>query len=124
MIIRKLVVGAVLVLALSTTTIAFAKESSNQRQVGRSSANTMYSMMEQFGYDEFAQDIKDGDYSAMDDFMNNLSDEDYQKMIDLMKESGYGNMAAMMERIDKNDMISMHNAMGGAAGCHSQRRDQ
>lgn len=117
MIIRKLVFGAVLVLALGTTTIAFAMENSNQRQVNKSSANTMYSMMEQYGYDELAQDIQDGDYAAMDDFMNNLSDEDYQKMIDLMREYGYGNMASMMERIDKDDMISMHNAMGGSAGC-------
>ncbi len=66
MITRKLVFGAVLVLALGTTTIAFAKENSNQRQVNRTTANTMYSMM---------------------------------------------------ERIDKDDMISMHNAMGGTAGC-------
>lgn len=117
MIIRKLVFGAVLVLALGTTTIAFAKENSNQRQVNKSSANTMYSMMKQYGYNELAQDIQDDDYAAMDDFMNNLSNEDYQKMIDLMRKYGYGNMASMMERIDKDDMISMHNAMGGAAGC-------
>ncbi len=117
MIMRKLVLGAVLVIALGTTTIAFAKENSNQRQINKTSANAMYSMMERYGYNELAQDIKDGDYAAMDDFMNNLSDEDYQKMIDLMKEYGYGNMASMMERIDKEEMISMHNAMGGAAGC-------
>ena len=117
MIIRKLVFGAVLVLVLGTTTVAYAKENSNQRQIKGSTANTMYSMMEQYGYDELSQDIKAGDYAAMDDFMNNLSDEDYQKMIDLMKEYGYGNMASMMEGIDKDDMISMHNAMGGAAGC-------
>ncbi|MBH1939837.1 hypothetical protein I5677_02875 [Mobilitalea sibirica] len=117
MMLRKLIIGAALVLALGTTTIAFARERGSQRQNYRPSVNSMYDMMEQYGYGELAKEIKDGNYSAMDDFMNNLSDEDYQKMIDLMREYGYGNMASMMERIDKEDMISMHNAMGGGAGC-------
>lgn len=117
MIIKKLVVGAALFLALGTTTIAFAKENNKDKQVSTTTTNAMYSMMEQNGYDELAQDFKDGDYAAMNDFMNNLSDKDYQKMIDLMKEYGYSNMAAMMKRIDKADMISMHNAMGSGLAC-------
>lgn len=117
MIIKKLVVGAALFLALGTTTIAFAKENSKDRQLSAVTTDTMYSMMEQNGYDELAQDIKDGDYAAMNNFMSNLSDKDYQKMIDLMKEYGYSNMVVMMKQIDKADMISMHNVMGGAAAC-------
>lgn len=117
MINKKIVIGVVLVLALGTTTIAFAKENNNQRQVNRTTDNSMYSMMEQYEYGELAQDITEDNYTSMNDFMNKLSDEDYQKMKDFMREYGYGNRGSMMERIDKEDMITMHNAMGGAAAC-------
>lgn len=115
--IKKIVIGAILVLALGTTTIAFAKGNSNQRQVNRITDNSMYSMMEQYEYDEIGQDNAEYNYATMNDFMNNLSDEDYQKMKDFMREYGYGNRESMMERFDKEDRITMHNAMGGAAAC-------
>ncbi len=117
MIIRKLVFGVVLVLALGSTNIAFAKENRNQRQINKSSAITMNSMMGQYEYDKLPRDNKNGGYVAMNDFMNNLSDDDYQKMIGFMREYGYGNMDSIMERIDKDGMISMHSAMGDAVSC-------
>lgn len=127
MFIKKLLIGTALVLALGTTAIAFAKENNsnaNAQEVERSnlrnsfSENSMFSMMEQYGYSDLVQDIKEGNYVAMDDFINNLSDEEYQKMIDMMKGNSYGNMAGMMESIGKDGMIEMHKSMGGVAGCH------
>lgn len=115
--IRKIVFGALLVFSLGITTIAYAKMNSNQVKANSVTDDSMYSIMEQSGYDELAQDIRDGDYNAMSDFMNNLSDDDYQKMIDLMKEYGYGSMAYRMEQIDQDDMMSIYNSRGGSVGC-------
>jgi hypothetical protein len=129
MVTKRLIIGVLLVLALGTTTIAFAKEKqeygnvSNRRNVeinysNRPNRNSMLALMEQYGYGDLALDIKNGDYAALEDHVDNLSDEDYQRMIDIMKENGYANMASRMERIGTEGMISMHRAMGGAAGCY------
>ncbi|MFT9498218.1 hypothetical protein [Anaerosolibacter sp.] len=80
----------------------------------------MLKLMKKNGFKEIAKAVEKGDYEAMDEFMNNISDEDYQKMIDIMKNNGYENMAMMMESMDKDQMIQMHNAMGGSEGCHSR----
>lgn len=89
-----------------------------QPSVSKTTVNSMFSIMIQYGYGDFTKDIKDGDNKAMDEYMNNLSNEDYQKMIEIMKENGYENMASAMESIGKDEMISMYNAMGGTAGCY------
>ncbi|MDF2805050.1 MAG: uncharacterized protein K0S61_4955 [Anaerocolumna sp.] len=90
MIIKKLLIGTALVLALGTTTIAFAKANNsngNSQESVRSgisnsiTENSMYSMMQQYGYGDLVQDRKEGNYTAMNNFMNNFSDEDYQKML-------------------------------------------
>jgi len=127
MIIKKILIGTALILALGTTTIAFAKENNSNRNATENDrsdinnstiGNSMYSMMEQYGYGDLVQDMKGGNYTAMNNFMNNLSDEDYQKMIDIMKDYGYTNMAVMMKSIGKEGMIARHNSMGGATSCH------
>ena len=79
----------------------------------------MLKLMKKNGFEDVAKAVEKGDYKAMDEFMNNISDEDYQKMIDIMKNNGYEGMARMMESMGKDQMVQMHNAMGGAAGCHS-----
>ncbi|WP_129598272.1 hypothetical protein [Anaerophilus nitritogenes] len=78
----------------------------------------MIKTMKKNGYENVADYMKNNDYKAMDEFMNNMTDEDYKNMIDIMKNSGYEDMARMMESVDKDTMIQMHNAMGGAEGCH------
>lgn len=79
--------------------------------------NSMLEAMRNNGFADIADDLENGNYKAMDDFMNNLTEEDYQKMIDLMRETN-PQMAEMMESIGREQMIEMHNAMGGAGGCH------
>ncbi|WP_312652543.1 MULTISPECIES: hypothetical protein [Bacillota] len=89
------------------------------------SSYSKYDMIETMrnnGFSDIADDLENGDYKAMDDFMNTLTEEDYQKMIDLMRETNPG-MADMMEGIGREQMIEMHNAMGGAGGCHGNNRN-
>ncbi|WP_300383844.1 hypothetical protein [Clostridium sp.] len=78
----------------------------------------MIDIMYENGYEDLANEVRNGNYKAMDDFMNNITEEDYQKMIDIMRENGYGNMTRMMENIGREEMIEMHNSMGGAESCH------
>jgi radical SAM superfamily enzyme YgiQ (UPF0313 family) len=78
----------------------------------------MIKTMKENGFEDLANALEKGDYKTIDNLINNLSDEDYKKIISLMKKSGYESMAKMMESISKEDMIRMHNAMGGAAACH------
>lgn len=80
--------------------------------------NDMLDIMEENGYKDIANEARNGNYKAIDDFMNNITEEDYQKMIDMMEENGYGDMAGMMESIGREEMIDMHNSMGGAESCH------
>lgn len=80
--------------------------------------NNMMDIMEQNGYGDLANEIRNGNYKAMDDFMNNISEEDYQRMVDIMRENGYGNMSRMMEDIGREEMIEMHNSMGEVESCH------
>lgn len=79
--------------------------------------NSMLEAMRNNGFTDIVDDLENGNYKAMDDFMNKLTEEDYQKMIDLMREAN-PQMAEMMEGIGREKMIEMHNAMGGAGGCH------
>ncbi|WZL74000.1 hypothetical protein QBE52_04460 [Clostridiaceae bacterium 35-E11] len=79
----------------------------------------MIKIMKKNGYEDAANYMKNNDYKAIDEFMNNMTDEDYKNMIDIMRRSGYEDMAEMMESIDKDTMVQMHNAMGGAENCHS-----
>lgn len=84
------------------------------------SSYSKYDMIEAMRNNDFADiadDLENGNYKSMDDFMNNITEEDYQKMIDLMRETNPG-MAEMMEGIGREQMIKMHNAMGGTSGCH------
>lgn len=119
---KKVAIGLALFLALGSTMVAFAKEDVKSQPVnevvGKPTILSRFSMMDQYGYGDFVRDIDEGDYEAMDEYMNQLSDEDYQKMIDYMRENGYEEMATAMERIGKDGMISMHNAMGAGAGCY------
>lgn len=129
MVMKRVIVGFVLVLALGTTTVAYAKERQgygygyNRRNVesnfcNRPNGNSMLALMEQYGYGELAQDIKNRDYAAMDNYMDNLSDEDYQKMIDIMKENGCENIVDRLERFTKDRVIPMQKPMGGWARCY------
>lgn len=91
-----------------------------QTSVTNNNSYGKYNMVEAMrtnGFSAIADDLENGNYKTMDDFMNNLSEEDYQKMIDSMRESN-PEMAEMMESIGREKMIEMHNAMGGAGGCH------
>jgi len=78
----------------------------------------MIKLMKEYGFKDMAKALEKRDYEAMDEFMNNITDEDYQKMIDIMRISGYDYMANMMGSINREDMIQMHNAMGGSESCH------
>ena len=124
MMIKKLLIGTALVLALGTTTIAFAKvnnSNGNTQEIDindSTTENSMYSMMEQYGYGDLVQDMKDGNYTDMNYFMDNLSEEDYQKMLDIMNDYGYTNMYGMMNSFGKEGTIALYNSMGGAAGCY------
>ncbi|MPM02585.1 hypothetical protein SDC9_48834 [bioreactor metagenome] len=89
---------------------------------GSYSKYDMFEAMRNNGFTDIADDLKNGNYKAMDDFMNNINEEDYQKMIDLMRETNPG-MSEMMEGIGREQMIEMHNAMGGAGGCHGNNRN-
>lgn len=84
---------------------------------GSYSKYDMIEAMKNNGLAYIADDLENGNYKSMDDFMNNLTEEDYQKMIDLIRETN-PQMAEMMEGIGREQMIEMHNAMGGAGGCH------
>lgn len=89
------------------------------------SSYSKYDMLEAMknnGFTDIADELENGNYKAMNDFMNNITEEDYQKMIDLMKETN-PQMADMMESIGRDQMIEMHNAMGGAGGCHGNNRN-
>jgi len=79
----------------------------------------MVKIMKENGYKDVAKAAEKNDYEAMDEFMNNMTDEDYKKMIEIMKENGYETMAKMMGSISREEMLQMHNSMGGAEGCHS-----
>lgn len=79
--------------------------------------NRMIEAMRNSEFADIADNLENGNYKAMDDFMNSINEEDYQKMIDLMRETN-PQMADMMESIGREQMIEMHNAMGGASGCH------
>jgi len=78
----------------------------------------MIKLMKENGYKDMAKVVEKNDYEAMDEFMNNMTDEDYENMIKIMRDGGYGYMADMMESMDREQMVQMHNAMGGAEGCH------
>lgn len=95
----------------------------NDQGLENSNSNKYYKdmvkIMKKNGYGDVADSMKNNDYKAMDEFMNNMTDEDYRNMIDIMRSSGYEDMARMMEGIDKDSVIQMHNAMGGAESCHS-----
>lgn len=79
--------------------------------------NSMLEAMRNNGYSDIKDDLENGDYKSMNNFINNITEEDYQKMINLMRETNPG-MAEMMEGIGREQMIKMHNAIGGAGGCH------
>lgn len=98
------------------TGFTFAKEKSTPKY----SYKEMIKIMREYGYKDLAKAAEKGDYKTIDEFMNNLTDEDYQNMIDIMKQSGYEDMARMMESISREDMIKMHNAMGGSQACHGE----
>lgn len=91
------------------------KEAKEEKEVYKD----MIKLMKKNGFGDMAKAIEKNDYAAIDEFMNNITDEDYEKMIEIMKENGYEDMARMMESMDKDQMIQMHNAMGGAENCHS-----
>lgn len=78
----------------------------------------MLRLMRKNGFKELSKAHITNDYDQIDDFMNSMTDEEYEKMIEIMEDSEYGYMADMMRRIDKEEMIDMHNSMGGAENCH------
>lgn len=82
------------------------------------SYNNMIESMKKIGLENIATYMENRDYKAIDEFMNNITDEEYKMMIKSMRDSGNENMANMMESMDKDTMVKMHNAMGGAQECH------
>ncbi|WP_432666070.1 hypothetical protein R9X47_07115 [Wukongibacter baidiensis] len=78
----------------------------------------MIKIMKENGYEDMAKAMQNNDHEVIDGFMNNMTDEDYENMIKIMRESDYGYMADMMESIGREEMIQMHNDMGGAENCH------
>ncbi|MBS4538246.1 hypothetical protein GOQ27_07210 [Clostridium sp. D2Q-11] len=93
-------------------------EENLQSKDQKSNYKDMLKIMRKNGYKDVAKALEKKNYEVVDDFMNNLTDEDYEKMTQIMKESGYEHMASMMETMDKDQMIEMHNSMGGAEACH------
>ncbi len=121
-----LIISGILVVG-SITGFSYAKDINNKDlkevniEVVKESkkANDMIEIIKDSRYEDVEKFMKNRDYEAMDEFMNNLTDQDYENMIKIMKKNGYSSMARMMEGIDKDQMIQMHNSMGGARGCHS-----
>ncbi|GAA3650590.1 hypothetical protein [Asaccharospora irregularis] len=75
----------------------------------------MIKIMEDNGFSNIAEALKNKDYEAMDEFTNNMTDEDYEKLINLkanisdadyqkivqiMSENGYDSMVSVMASID------------------------
>lgn len=125
MIFKKVLLGTVIIMALGTSAIAIAKENDKNSQASENSRNrytysknSMYRMMGQYGESDLVDDFEEENFAGMDGFMENLSDDEFQKMIDIMRTNGYVDMAILMERIGREDMIKMHEAMGRTAGCH------
>ncbi|WP_202708575.1 hypothetical protein [Sporosalibacterium faouarense] len=115
-----LAIGSLTGFAYAQSTDLFNKNVKSEKQVmDKNIYKDMIKIMKENGYKDAAKAIEKNDYKAMDDFMNNMTDEDYNKMIDLMEENGYGTMAKMMSSISREEMLQMHNSMGGAEGCHS-----
>jgi hypothetical protein len=94
-------------------------EQNIERKENKDIYKDMIKIMRKNGYKDLAKAMETNDYKTMDDFMKNMTDEDYKNMINIMKENGYGYMANMMESFSREEMIQMHNSMGGAENCHS-----
>jgi len=134
---KTIAITAALALTLSITSIAYANEKDLtifnrpintqvlelSEQSNDNVRDDMFTIMQKYGYGELITGVENGNYEAMDDFMNNISEEDYQKMIDIMNDSGYGDMAAMMGSIGREQMIEMHNSMGGSRSCHGSNKN-
>ena len=131
---KVIAITTIMVLTLGVTSLAYAKEKDDKEinqsvkmndsiisnQIQNNRKNNMMDIMEKNGYEDLANEVKNGNYESMDDFMNNITEEDYQKMIDIMRENGYEDMTRMMESIGREEMIEMHNAIGGAESCHGE----
>mgnify|MGYP000232922108 CR=1 FL=1 len=76
----------------------------------------MINIMRNNGYEDMAVYMNNEDYEAMDKFMNTMTEEDYNKMIEIMNNNGYEYMAKMMNALNRDEMLQMHNDMGGARG--------
>ena len=119
------------VLIGTVTSLTFAKENGVeveskqevalqvQQEENNNRCQERIDIMKDNGLEDAAQAMEDRDYEAIDDFMNNMTQEDYDRMIESMEESGYDSMANMMRSIDREEMIQIHNDMGGAEACHS-----
>jgi hypothetical protein len=138
--IKKIItITTIMALTLGVTSLAYAKGKddkvvnqsfeveastiSNQVQNKRNSDMMDISnndIMDKNGYEDIANEVRNGNYESMDDFMSNITEEDYQKMIDIMRENGYEDMTRMMESIGREAMIEMHNSIGGAESCHGE----
>ena len=78
-----------------------------------SNFNNMIKIMQDNGFNDEANAMKNRDFGAMNKFMTNISDEDYQKMINIMQKNGYGSMAARMQSVSRQDMTQIHQSMMG-----------
>lgn len=75
--------------------------------------NKMIDVMEENGLQEAATAMKNHDYDSMNKFMNDLTDEQYNQMVDIMEESGFQGMLNMMNSMNREEMVNMHNSMMG-----------
>lgn len=112
-----IVITAAITLAMGVTTIANAKEK-DSNIVNSSVITQALELNQNINNEDIINEFENGNYTTMDNYMNNITNEEYQNMINYMKENGYTEMVEMMESIDREEMIVMHNAMGGAESCH------
>jgi len=78
-----------------------------------SNFNNMIKVMQDNGFNDEANAMKNRDFDAMNKFMTNISDGDYQKMINIMQKNGYGSMADRMQSVNREDITQIHQSMMG-----------
>ncbi|MVX62106.1 hypothetical protein GKZ28_00125 [Clostridium chromiireducens] len=76
--------------------------------------NKMIDIMNENGFTDEANAMRNGDINTMKKLMTNISEKDYEKMIDIMQNNGYGSMAKMMQSIGKENMVKVHQSMMGS----------
>ena len=91
-------------------------------QKSNSAYNSMIDLMTNNGFEDMVKAVENRDFNTMNNYMNNITEKDYDSMINIMKENGYEGMAEAMESVGRQNMIQMHNTMGGAQGMMSRNK--